>query len=58
MADRIIRLSKEDAGRRYPGYRNRPNISATGSIRGMRKLYGWKGLVIRVGSYYYLIGKE
>lgn len=55
--DRIVVLSKEQAGRQYPGYSNRPNISATGSIRGMRKLYRWSGLVIRVGGYYYLIGR-
>ena len=54
--DRIIQLAKDEARRRYPGYANRPSISATGSIRGMRKLYRWTGLVIRVGSYYYWIG--
>ncbi len=55
--DQIIKLTKEEARRRYPGYSNRPNISATGSIAGMRKIYRWSGLVIRVGGYYYLIGR-
>ncbi|MFA5937632.1 MAG: hypothetical protein WC822_07190 [Candidatus Paceibacterota bacterium] len=56
--DRILKLTKDEAKRQYPGYTNRPSIAASGSIRGMRKLYRWEGLVIRVGSYYYHIGKE
>ena len=54
--NRMERLSKEQARIRYPDYHNYPSIHITGSIRGMRELYNWRGLVIRVGSYYYLIG--
>lgn len=46
----------EDAARLYPGYKNKPNIDKTGSLIGMRNLYGWNlKNVIQVGSYYYLI---
>lgn len=34
-----------------------PNISRTGSVIGMRQIYGWpKGGQVRVGSYIYNIG--
>lgn len=43
-----------DGGNGY--YRDKPCIHATGSVRGMRKLYwGYKCDVVRVGSWIYKV---
>lgn len=50
----VLRLTIKKARMEYPKYDDYPNISKTGSLRGMYKLYGWKPYyVIQVGGYYY-----
>ncbi len=39
-------------GKRY-GISKYPNFSATGSVTGMRKIYGKMALLVRCGSYIY-----
>ncbi len=34
-----------------------PNIHKSGSIMGMRRLYGWK-YIVRCGNYYYNVDKK
>jgi hypothetical protein len=49
---KTIRL--KDADSIVPGYDDYPNISVTGSLLGMRDIYGWNlKLVVRIGGYYY-----
>jgi hypothetical protein len=41
------------------GIQNHPNISITGSVRGMRNLYwGDAALIVRCGSYYYNVPRS
>lgn len=43
-----------NAERMFPKYEEYPNISITGSLMGMKKIYGWDNkYVVRIGSYYY-----
>jgi hypothetical protein len=50
---RYIRV--KDAERNLPaGWNEQPNISKTGSVRGMQNRFGWKrGHAFRIGSYIY-----
>jgi len=49
---RYIKIS--EAEKKFPGYKNYPSIHYSGSLIGMRDIYGWDlKKVIRVGSYYY-----
>jgi hypothetical protein len=49
---KTIRL--KDADKIVPGYDDYPNISVTGSLRGMRDMYGYNlKLCVRIGGYYY-----
>lgn len=49
-------VRQEDA-KKVQGLDSCGNISVTGSVVGMRNLYGWpKGGQIRVGSYIYNVG--
>lgn len=49
-------VRQEDANK-VRGLNSCGNISVTGSVVGMRKLYGWpKGGQVRVGSYIYNVG--
>ncbi|MFA5301014.1 MAG: hypothetical protein WC389_22705 [Lutibacter sp.] len=50
---KFIRLTKLEADIHFKGWQDCPNISKTGSIIGMRKLYGWNGKVLAIGKYYY-----
>lgn len=48
-------ISIEDA-KKYPNYENMPNIHKSGSLMGMRDLYGWNlKNVVQIGSFYYLV---
>lgn len=47
-------MSKSDARRNIPFYDKCPNIHKSGSLTGMKKIYGWDTkFVIQIGSYYY-----
>ena len=47
-------IREKDANQIVPGYDNYPNISVTGSLRGMRDIYGWNlKVVVRIAGYYY-----
>lgn len=51
---KTIRLG--DAEKLVPGYDNYPNISVTGSLRGMRDKYGMVlKYYVRIGGYYYYL---
>lgn len=44
----------KDAEVLFPNYEEYPSISVTGSLLGMKKLYGWNTkFVVRIGGYYY-----
>ena len=46
----------KDAEYYFPSYDDYPNISKTGSLTGMKKIYGWDTkYVVRIGSYYYYL---
>ena len=52
--DNKVYITIEDANRHLRGWRNLPNFSATGSLTGMQKHYGYKrGKAFRIGGYYY-----
>lgn len=49
-------MSIRSAELMFPGYEDYPNISSTGSLIGMKSMYGWNTKrVLQIGSYYYLL---
>lgn len=47
-------IHKDDVARLPKGWDECPSIDATGSVRGMQKLFGWKkGYAFRIGGYIY-----
>lgn len=51
-----LHLTVRDALYFFPGIEDCPNISSTGSLRGMRSKFGWDlNYVVRAGKWYYYL---
>jgi hypothetical protein len=52
----VVTVRLKDAESMFPKYDDYPNISVTGSLIGMRDIYGWNlYYVVRIGGYYYYL---
>jgi hypothetical protein len=50
----VVTVRLKDAESIFPKYDDYPSISVTGSLIGMRDIYGWNlYYVVRIGGYYY-----
>lgn len=50
----VTTIKVKEAERYFPNYDDYPNISVSGSLTGMKNIYGWDTkYVFRIGSYYY-----